>query len=137
MKKSCETLQETLLDVHYGEAPMTKELKDHIKICRDCALFWEELGEISALMDFPETADPLSPLVISKILRENTSSMQKNRPMRDLVFFMTGSAAFLGSVLYLSLSGHGEILMKTYLFIFLISPITLPFIAKQQITRGA
>lgn len=137
MKKSCETLQETLLDVHYGEAPMTEELKDHMKNCPRCALFWADLGELAAFMDFPETADPLQPLVLSKILRGNASPIQKKRSLRDLVLFTTGSAAFLGSGLYLALSGHGERLMETYLFIFLVSPITLPFLAKQQMTREA
>lgn len=135
MSENHEELQKELLDVHYGERPMTEKLKTHLATCSECAEFWSELNILNKNMPTFDMDIEIDERIIGGAFREARISMERSKNVRDLVAFVIVASLILGLVGLLVYMGYGKSIIVVQLFLMICVPLLVPFMIRHRLMK--
>lgn len=135
MSENHEEIQKELLDVHYGERPMTEKLKTHLDTCTECAAFWNELNILKKKMPTFDMDIEIDERIIGGAFREARISMERSKNVRDLVVFVIVACLMFGVVGLLVYMGYGKSIIVAQLFLMISVPLLVPFMIRHRLMK--
>ncbi len=135
MSLNHEKIQEDLLDVYYGEKPMTKEIEIHLDTCSECAAYWKELDLLkSKILTFDREIE-IDERIIGGAFRKSSILIERNKNLRDLVVFAIISSLILGVLGLLIYMGYGKIIIMAQIILMVCVPLLVPFMIRQRLMK--
>jgi len=134
MSLAHEKIQKELLDVYYGEKPMTEEIRTHLDTCSECAAFLKEL-EILKNTTNNDMDIEIDERIIAGAFSKASSSMIRRKNLRDFVIFAFGAGLMLGMVGLLIYLGYGKSIIVIQIMLMICVPLLVPFMIRQRLMK--
>jgi len=137
MSKCCEEYEDILIDIYYGEAVMSAEIKSHLESCSSCREFFnemEELGDQLALLD----ADiPIDYSLVENAFTSVAQKEDKKKNIVDMLIFMAMAIGIFFVIFVLACKGYGKYLLYGQIAIFFLAPFSLiAFFKERRLKEG-
>ncbi len=135
MSFSHEKIQEELLDVYYGEKPMTEEIKIHIGNCSECAAYWNKLELLKKELPAFDVDIEIDERIIGGAFREADVLVERSKNIRDLVVFAIIAIVMLGIVGLLIYMGYAKSIIVVQIILMICVPLSVPFMIRQRLMK--
>ena len=135
MTKQHEKMQKDVLDVYYGEKPMTEEIKEHIDTCSECARYWSELDLLKKNMPKFDMDIEVDERIIGRAFSEAIMAEERSKNVRDLAVFIIIAGLILGMVGMLIYLGYGKSIIAVQIILVFFTPLLIPFMIRQRLVK--
>ena len=130
-----EKIQEELVDVYYGEKPMTEEIKNHIGNCSECAAYWNKLELLKKKLATFDADVEIDERIIGGAFREAGVLLERRKNIRDMVAFAIIAILLLGMVGLLIYMGYAMSIIVMQIILMICVPLLVPFMIRQRLMK--
>lgn len=83
----CKNIRQQIIDLVYGEDVMNHEIEDHLKECKECFAFFQDLCEIKEKLGSNPVIEDLGLSKVNKAVRKASQIQEKRSLILDLTKF--------------------------------------------------
>lgn len=131
-----EKMQKVLLDVCYGEMPMTEEISKHLDYCSECKAYWNELMLVRESMSgFNDNEIEIDSSIINSAFLKSSIEIKRRKNLKDLIIFSVISVLLLGMLGLLVYVGYGRSIIVAQIILMFFVPLSVPIMIRQRIMK--
>lgn len=128
-----EKQKKDIMDVYYGEKPLTEDIKKHLNTCSECAAFWNELDQMKKNINAFDTEIEIDERIIGGAFRKSSIIIERNKNLKDLLVFVATSMMILSVLGLLIYMGYGKSIIIAQIILMFCVPLLIPFIVRQRL----